>query len=261
MAAKVVAFAFSFVLPLLIVRALTQEAVGHYREAFQVITNAVVILPLGFSMSAYYFLARESGERRAASIFNILIFNFVVGGLACLTLFLFPQIIGNIFQSEELLRLAPKIGVVIWIWMVATLLETGAIANQEARAATAFIIFAQFSKTLFMGAAVFAFATVESFIYAAIIQGVLQTFILLSYLRLRFPRFWHAFDAGFFWEQMRYAIPFGLTGVLWIAQTEIHTYFVGYKFSPSEFAVYAYGCFQVPLIAMLSESVTSVPVA
>ena len=102
MAAKVVAFGFSFVLPLLIVRVLTQEAVGHYREAFQVITNAVIILPLGFSMSAYYFLARETDERRAAAILNILIFNFVVGGLACLTLFLFPQIIGNVFQSEEM---------------------------------------------------------------------------------------------------------------------------------------------------------------
>ncbi|MFN0277866.1 MAG: oligosaccharide flippase family protein [Pyrinomonadaceae bacterium] len=258
LAAKVIAFGFSFMLPLLIVRALTQDAVGHYRLAFQVITNAVIILPLGFSMSAYYFLARETGERRAAAIFNILIFNFVAGGLACLTLFLFPQIIGNIFQSEELLNLAPKIGIVIWIWIFATFLETVAIANQEARAATAFIILSQFSKTLLMGAAVFAFATVESFLYAAMIQGLIQTLILLNYLRIRFPGFWYAFDAGFFRKQMAYAIPFGLSGVLWIAQTDIHNYFVGHKFSPSEFAIYAYGCFELPLIAMLSESITSV---
>src|ERR1051325_10121430 len=81
--AKVVGFAFSFVLPLLIVRYLDQEQVGNYRQAFLIITNAVIILPLGFSMSAYYFLARES-ERRGAAILNILLFNFVVGGLACL---------------------------------------------------------------------------------------------------------------------------------------------------------------------------------
>lgn len=258
LAAKVAGFAFSFALPLLIVRYLTQDAVGHYREAFQVITNAVIILPLGFSMSAYYFLARETGERRAAAIFNILIFNFVVGGLACLALFLFPQILGDVFHNDELLQLAPKIGVVIWIWIFATFLETVAIANQEARVATVFIITASFSKTLLMGAAVFAFATVESFIYAAMVQGVIQTFILLNYLRSRFPGFWRKFDVGFFREQMRYAIPFGLTGVLWMAQSDIHNYFVGYKFSPSDFAIYAYGCFEVPLIAMLSESVTSV---
>ena len=258
LAAKVIGFGFSFVLPLLIVRYLTQDQVGHYREAFQVIMNAVIILPLGFSMSAYYFLARETDGRRGAAILNILFFNFVVGGLACLFLYLFPQAIGNIFRSDELTSLAPKIGIVVWIWIFSTFLETVAIANQEARVATAFIILAQFSKALFMGTAVLAFGTVEAFIYAAMIQGVIQTFILLSYLRSRFPGFWREFDLGFFREQMVYAVPFGLAGILWIAQNDIHNYFVGYKFSSADFAVYAYGCFEIPLIAMLSESVASV---
>ncbi|MEO7658510.1 MAG: oligosaccharide flippase family protein [Pyrinomonadaceae bacterium] len=257
LAAKIIAFAFSFALPLLIVRYLTLTEVGHYREAFQIITNAVIILPLGFSMSAYYFLARET-ERRGAAILNILLFNFVVGGLACLALFLFPQSIGNIFRSDELTRLAPMIGVVIWVWIFSTFLETVAIANSEARAATYFIVLASFSKTVLMGTAVFAFATVESFIYAALIQGVLQTFILINYLRSRFPGFWLKFDKAFFLEQMKYAVPFGLTGILWIAQTDLHNYFVMYKFSTEDFAIYAYGCFQVPLIAMLSESISSV---
>lgn len=257
LAAKIVAFAFSFALPLLIVRYLTQETVGLYRESFQVITNAVIILPLGLSMSAYYFLARETA-RRASAILNILIFNFVAGGLACLVFFAYPQLLGNIFRSDELTRLAPEIGVVVWIWIFAAFLETVAIANQEARSATAFIILASISKTLLMGGAVFAFASVESFIYAAMIQGVIQTAVLLNYLRSRFPGFWHSFDPAFFREQLVYAVPFGLTGILWIAQNDIHNYFVGYKFSSAEFAIYAYGCFQVPLIGMLSESVTSV---
>lgn len=255
--AKIIGFGFSFILPLLIVRYLTQDEVGHYREAFQVITNAVIILPLGFSMSAYYFLARET-ERRGTAVFNILIFNFVIGGLACLTLTLFPQAIGNVFQSDELTALAPKIGIVIWIWIISTFLDTVAIANQEARAATAFIVIGSLSKTLLMGSAILVFATVEAFIYAAMIQGVIQGFILLMYLRSRFPGFWRGFNWAFFREQMRYAIPFGLTGILWIAQNDIHNYFVGYKFSSADFAIYTYGCFEVPLIAMLAESVTSV---
>ncbi len=255
--AKVIGFGLSFMLPLLIVRNLTQTEVGHYREAFQVIANAVIILPVGFSMSAYYFLARDE-HRRPSAILNILLFNFVVGGLACLVLFLFPQLIGNIFKSPELTALAPYIGVVIWIWIFSTFLETVAIANQEAKTATVFIILAQFTKTLLMGGAVIIFSTVESFIYAAMIQGVIQTFVLFVYLRSRFPGFWRTFDPAFFWEQMRYAVPFGVAGILWMAQMDIHNYFAGHRFTSAEFAIYAYGCFEVPLIAMLSESVTSV---
>ncbi len=256
--AKVIGFAISFVLPLLIVRYLSQEEVGHYRESFQVIMNAVVLLPLGISMSAYYFLARESAERQGAALTNILLFNFVVGGLACLVLFIFPQILGNVFHSPELTLLAPKIGVVIWIWVFSTFLETVAIANQEARVATVFIVFTQFSKTFLMGAAVMIFATVESFIWAAMIQGIIQTLILIWYLNSRFPGFWLGFDLSFLREQIVYALPFGIGGVLWMAQNDIHNYFVGYKFTPAEYAIYAYGCFQVPLVAMLAESVTSV---
>ncbi|MBS1794817.1 MAG: oligosaccharide flippase family protein [Acidobacteria bacterium] len=255
--AKVVGFVFSFLLPLLIVRFLTQDKVGVYRQVFQVVVNAVAILPLGVSMSAYYFLSREK-ERRPAAILNILIFNFVVGGLACLTLFVYPQLVGNIFHSEEITRLAPRIGVVVWLWIFSTFLETVAIANHEARMATFFIITAQFTKTLLMVGAVVLFATVEAFVYAAMIQGAVQTLVLLYYLNSRFPRFWTKFDFGFFREQLVYALPFGLAGLLWTLQTDIHNYFVGYRFSASDYAIYAYGCFELPLIAMISESVTSV---
>ena len=257
--AKTTGFAFSFLLPLLVVRFLAQDKVGVYRQVFQVIATAVAILPLGVSMSAYYFLAREPQEaRRGAAILNILIFNVAIGGAAFLTLFFYPQLLGNIFRSEEITALASRIGVVIWLWIFSAFLETVAVANQEARTATAFIILAQFTKTLLMTAAVVFFATVEAFIYAAIIQAALQTLVLLAYLNSRFPRFWTKFDFGFFREQLVYALPFGFAGLLWTLQTDVHNYFVGYRFSAAEFAVYAYGCFQIPLIAMLSESVTSV---
>jgi FkbM family methyltransferase len=255
--AKIVGFIFAFSLPLLVVRILSQDQVGVYRLSFLVIMNAAAILPIGFSMSAYYFLNREK-ELRGAAVFNILLFNFAVGGLAFLTLFLFPQLLGNAFQSAEITRLAPKIGVVIWIWIVSTFLETVAVANQETRLATVFIIFSQFTKTFLMAGAIVYFSSVDALLYAAIIQGVLQLVVLFYYLQTRFPRFWHGFSISFFWRQMVYAVPFGLAGILWILQTDIHNYFVGYRFSEAEFAIYAYGCFQLPLIAMLFESVNSV---
>ncbi|HEX8250356.1 MAG TPA: oligosaccharide flippase family protein [Pyrinomonadaceae bacterium] len=255
--AKIAGFGFAFLLPLLVVRFLTQEKVGVYRQVFLVIANAVSILPLGFSMSAFYFLNRET-EKRSAVVFNILLFNALVGGLACAALFLFPQLLGNLFNNAEITRLAPVIGVVIWLWIFSAFLETIAVANQESRLATAFIILAQLTKTALMALAVIIFSTVESFLYAAMAQAGLQALVLLVYLNNRFPRFWRSFDFKFFREQMFYALPFGLAGLLWTLQMDIHNYFVGHRFSAAEFAVYAYGCFQLPLITMLSESVTSV---
>ncbi len=255
--AKVTGFAISFVLPLLIVRYLTREEFGLYRQAFQFIMNAVAILPIGFSMSAFYFLNRESSNKKA-TVFNILLFNFVVGGLACIVLFIYPELVGNIYQSAEMTALAPKMGVVIWLWIFSAFLEVVAIANQEARLAMIFIILAQFTKTVLMAGAVIIFTTVDSFMYAAIVQAGLQTLILLVYLTRRFPQFWKSFDLRFFREQAYYAIPFGFAGILWTLQTDIHTYFVGYRFSEVQYAIYSVGIFQLPLLSMLVESTGAV---
>lgn len=255
--AKVAGYFCSFILPLLIIRYLSQEKVGTYRQIFQLIGNATVVLSLGVSMSAYYFLSREPA-RRASAVANILLFNFVMGALAFFTLLFFPQLAGNIFNNPEITKLAPLIGLVTWIWLFSNFLDTAAIANGEAKTATVFIICAQLTKTLLMVFAVVIFTTVEAFLYAAIFQSCLQTIVLLWYLNSRFPKFWTKFDFKFFREHLAYALPFGLSGLLWILQTDIHNYFVGYRFGEAAYAIYAYGCFELPLIGMISDSVTSV---
>src|SRR2546429_8408417 len=70
--AKTLAFGFGFVLPLLLVRRLSQTEFGLYKQAFLVVGTASGILPLSFSMSAFYFLPRER-ERRGAGVFHILL--------------------------------------------------------------------------------------------------------------------------------------------------------------------------------------------
>lgn len=255
--ARTVSFGLSFLLPLLVVRFFSMNDVGLFRQSFLIVTNAVAIIPCGMSMSAYYYLARDP-ERRSSSILNILVFNFLVGAAVFAALAMFPQSLGYIFRSDEIVGLAPVIGLVIWIWIFSAFLETVAVANQESKIATALIISSQFTKTLFMVAAAIIFTSVASFLYAAVIQGLLQTLLLLVYLRSRFPGYWKKFDPAFFREQLAYALPLGLAGVLWVIQTDVHNYFVAYRFSPAEFAIYAYGCFQLPLITMISESVNSV---
>lgn len=255
--AKVVGFALNILLPLLVVRYLSQDQVGVYRQSFLVAANAVLILPLGFSMSAYYFLNRDT-EKRPHSILNILLFNFGAGGLAFLVLFFYPQLLGALFQNPQMEALSPLIGLLIWLWIFSSFLETAALANQEAKLAAFFIVLAQLTKLLLMAGSLLAFGTVRAFLYAAIFQAALQTVVLLIYLHRRFPGFWTSFDRGFFWEQIVYAMPYGLSVLLYIGQTDLHNYFVSHSFSAAEFAIYSQGCFQLPLVTMLYESVASV---
>lgn len=257
LAAKVFGFALNFVLPILIVRFLTQDEVGAYRQIFLVIGNALAILPFGMGMSAYYFLSREEEHRRPA-VLNIVAFFTVVGGIAFLAFSLYPGLLDRLFRHGELTDLAALGGLVIWVWLISSFLEIVALANREVKIATAFIVFAQLSKAALMIGSIYFFASAEGFLYAAILQGLVQLAVLLYYLRSRFAGFLRTFDIAFLRRHLGYSIPFGLTAILWVLQTDLHSYFVGYKFTPAEYAIYAYGCFQLPLFGLITDSLTSV---
>jgi O-antigen/teichoic acid export membrane protein len=257
MLAKVIGFIFTLLLPLLVVRVLTKSDVGIYQQVFLVISTVSSILPFGFSMSAYYFFSREK-ENINYYLFNILLFNFITGGIACLLLNLFPQAVGNFFKDEEMTRFAPQIGLVVWFWIFSAFLEVVAIANQESRLATVFIILAQFTKSIFLVVGLVYWETVAAMLNAITIQVILQTIILCVYLNYRFKGFWKSFDSKFFVKHLKYALPFGISGVLWTLQTDLHNYFIANKFSPEQVAIYRVGCFELPLMVLLYEAIASV---
>jgi O-antigen/teichoic acid export membrane protein len=257
MFAKFIGFALSFLLPLMVSRILSKADVGVYQQVFIVIANANSLLAFGMGMSAYYYLSRDP-EKRRFYIFNILIFNFAIGGLAFLFLNFYPQFLDYIFKTDSMAPMSSQIGLVIWFWLFSSFLETVVIANQESKLATVFIILAQLTKMVLMVSAVYYFGNVQSMLNAVTIQVFIQTAVLLLYLNSRFKGFWHSFDKNLLIQQLKYAIPFGLMGVLWILQSESHNYFVGHRFSEEEMAVYRYGCFELPLLSILYESVGAV---
>src|SRR5260370_34889986 len=81
MFAKTVGFSFSVALPLLLVRRLDQVQFGLYKQVFLVVGTAVNLLPLAFTMSAFYYLPPQP-DKRPQPTFTIMAFNIL---LACHT--------------------------------------------------------------------------------------------------------------------------------------------------------------------------------
>ena len=89
---KTIASYLDLLVDLLLVRRLSQQNLGLYKQAFFVVTTAMNLLPLGFAMSAFYFLPRER-SRQPAIVANILAFLAGMGGLAALLLMIWPGFI------------------------------------------------------------------------------------------------------------------------------------------------------------------------
>ncbi len=258
--AKTLAYLFSFALPILLVREMTQTDFGLYKQVFLIAKTLGAVLPLGFAMSAFYFLPHES-RRKGEVAFNILIFHVVVGLIPCVLFTLKPGLLATLFQSPELVRYAPVVGPVILFSMASSFLEFVSIANGETALASIFVAGIYLSKTLLLLGAAVVFQSLEALIYAALIQGVIQTAVLLLYLKSRFPGFWRRFDASLMREQIAYAVPLGLAGLIYVIEMDLHNYVVSYRFGAAAYAIYAIGCLDIPLLGLIKESVGSVMIA
>jgi len=181
-----------------------------------------------------------------------------MGAAACLVLVFWPDLIARIFRDPTIPSYASLVGVVILFWLFSAFLEIIPIANQELRLATVFIVLGQLTRTILLLAAAIVFDSVEALIYAGLIHGIIQSMVLLWYVSSRFPGFWRAFDWSLTVKQIAYALPFGIAGLLYTIQTDLHNYFVSNRFSAATFAIYSIGVAQLPLVGILRDSVSSV---
>jgi O-antigen/teichoic acid export membrane protein len=256
-ATKIAAFAVNVALPLVLVRRLNQHDFGLYKQVFLIVGTIITTLPLNFAMSALYFLGHEP-EKGREFVFNIAAFYALVAGGAALAVYTFPSLVAWMSGSDALRPLVPELSLVVLFWVFSAFLEVLMIANRDFRAAGTFLFVAPIARSLLLIAAVVAFGTLDALLLAAICYGVVQTAWALVYLRRRFPSFWLSFRWPTLRAQASYILPLSAVGLLWTVMTDLHSYWVSIQFGPAAFAVYSIGCFQLPLVAILSESVAGV---
>lgn len=254
--AKTIGFVLSFAAPLLIVRVLSQNDFGLYKQVFQVVSTALPLVSLGFHLNAFYFLPRNP-EQGGKIVFNILLVNLVFGLAAFAVLVAFPAILGRV-MTEKLMPWSSITGALLFVWLFGFFLEMVATANQDVRYSSVFIVTSQLSRAVLMAGAALLFGTLQAVLWAGLLQGVLQSMVLLWYLQHRFPEFWKDPDWDLLGEQARYAVPLGVASIASMLQNDLHMYFVANRYSPAEFAIYAVGCSQLPLTGLIRDSVNSV---
>jgi O-antigen/teichoic acid export membrane protein len=258
MAAKTAAFVLSLAVPLLIVRQLTVREFGIYKQLFLFLDTAMIILSLGFSASAFYFFPREPAKK-AGIVGNILVFHILMGALGGMLVVVFPALPATVLNSHELAAFAPVIGIAIVLLVGSSFVETLVIANGEIRLAALVTPTMQLLRSGVLVAAAILWGSIHALAYAALAYGFMQYGIMVSYVRSRFSRASHHVGWDLMRAQIAYALPLAYANafLMWL-QTSAHNYFVSNRYGAAAYAVYAVGCFQLPIVGIALDSVGSV---
>ena len=256
-ASKFVAAILTIGLPVLLVRLMPQTEYGIFKQAFLFVSTATNIATFGVGMSAFYFMPRHP-ERGGQIALNILVYNFVAGWIPLVALALYPQLLRELFRTDALEPMAMLLGFLILTTLTSSLVQQIPTALQDVRYSTIFIVGTQVGRAMLLAAAALWFRSVKSILIAALLNQVLSILVLFWYLHGKFPRFWTHFDWPFFKEQLAYALPYGAFGLLWVIQKDLDNYFVSATLGPKDYAIYAVGWVDVPLLTLMLESIVSV---
>jgi O-antigen/teichoic acid export membrane protein/transposase-like protein len=255
--ANLLAFALSFLTPLVIVRVFDREEFGTYKQLFQILSTFMTALYLQVPMSAYYFMPREPNKRLQVAM-NIILFYVVTGLLTALMFAAYPTWITYIFHNPALCEHIPLLGVALTLWLIATNVEIFPLALGDVRTASRFIVLAQISKSLVMISAALMFGSLRAVLWGSIVQGAIQCALMLCYIHFRIGSLKVSLKELFDWsllrKQLSNSLPYGGGATAQSLQVDLHNYFVSHYFSAASFAVYANGCFQVPLVSLLQSS-------
>jgi O-antigen/teichoic acid export membrane protein len=243
-----------FALPLILTRLLPQAQFGTYKQIWLVVTTAYFMLQLGLAQSLYYFVPRKDGRERAwltqASLSLL-----TLGGICAVVLHAARFAVARQFANPELADFGLQMALMTWLTIASAPLEISLTAEGRVRTAALIIFFSDAVRVVVSVVPLLLGMGLRGFFWAYVLHGAVR-FALQCWFYFRHGR--PRIDWRLVREQLAYALPFGAALLLDIPQRTFHQWAVGWTVAPAVFAIYAQGCFQLPIINLLYAPISDI---
>jgi len=243
-----------FALPLILTRLLPQAEFGTYKQVWLVVTTAYFMLQLGLAQSLYYFLPRKDGRERAW-LTQASVSLFTLGGVCAAGIYALRFVVAGQFANPELATYGLPMALMTWLMIAASPLEISLTAEGRVRTAAWIIFLSDFVRVAASVVPLLLGWGLHGFFWAYVLHGCVR-FGLQCWFYFRRGR--PQLDWRLMREQLAYALPFGAAVLLDIPQRTFHQWAVGWSVDAAAFAIYAQGCFQVPIINLLYAPISDI---
>ncbi len=254
---RIVGYAITFGIPIVLVRVFDQSTFGVYKQLFLVAGTAIPILSMGLYASVFYFVPRDSGDGH----------RYVVQTLALLCLAsLFGAVIlalggpslADTLGMQSALPYFVLLGVFVCLATPTELVTILPIADRRPVLAAYTVVGSDVIRAAAIIAAGLIGRSIYAVLWAAIATMAIRGLWLLVYIGLRRTPATGAHSEADLRSQLRYSLPFATAVFFEIGLTRFHQYYVAANVPAAEFAIYSVGLLQIPILGLLVQSVVEV---
>lgn len=255
--ANIISLAINFITPFVLVRVLTQADYGVWRMIFVVVSTLHAAIGFNISNSAAFFIPRGELEPKRV-LATIYVFNLVMGIIVLLVLWLLPGPVVWIFKSEGLSGLLPMAGLILLLWNLSRAMNLVPIALGRSAVSASFLAATESAKSVFILVPALLSPSLPVILAGFLVWSFLRALIAVRYFFHRLEVRWRNVDWKTLKRMLAYSTPYGLTSVIALIFLKYHQFLVGHFFDEAQFAIYAVGTLQVPLMMSVLESTSKV---
>jgi len=237
----------STAIPLVLARALDLAEYGSYKQIFLIAQTLYLVLPFGMVQGLYYFVPRT--ERRRPLYGTTFAF-LAVGAVLSVALVAFgADAAAHAFSNPDLVRFKWYIAMYLVGMLGSAPLEISLTAEgQTGRAACVYLVSDTLRAAVMVVPVLLGFGLTGVMVALAGFAGLRMAVSLVWLLRQSHGPL---FERRVLNEQLRYAAPFGASVLLARPTQYLHQYAISALVAPQLFALYAVGCFQLPVVDLL----------
>lgn len=239
-------------IPIVLVRVLDQADFGAYKQVGLIATTALSILALGLSSSLFYFIPRAPARSQAFILQTAAVFAItsVAGGLALA----FNSDLLARFFSPETARYSVWLGIMVGL-SITSLLDVLMVVDRRVRLAAVSSAALDLTHGLLVIGAALLSRDLDVVLAVVCVSLLIRVMVLAGYIRWRGkvtptePGKWPLL------EQFAYALPFYFTTLVAMSRDQLHAFFVATNYDAAQFAIYAIGTIQLPLVGHMTQSI------
>jgi O-antigen/teichoic acid export membrane protein len=251
------AFLFAFLVPVILVRTVSQEDYGIYREALFVFSTLMPILQFGLTQSLFYFYPRREAERPALITQTHLLL-FAIGTVCAALLILARGPVARYFDQPVMADYMFWVGPFTALMVLSSTIEALTIVEQKVRLTFWVVMASEGLRSVLVVVVGVLTRNVGMMLAALTVFAAARTVFVIHYCRRQGLSDLGAVRRPFLMEQLAYAVPFGLAGTVVTILSSVDRFYVSRLFDSAAFAVYSVGCFQLPIVTIVFTSATSV---
>ena len=244
---------------LILVRLLTQEDFGTYKQILLIIGLVVVIAEFSIPKSLLYFVSiADNKDERNGYLSQSFGFLSIIGVISSVCLYLFADVIANTFNNPnigDILKVyAPS---VIFLLISQNYFSYMLISMDKHKSASYSFVFVGLPNAIsIVISVVLGYSLIQVFMISLSVMAIQYTILiyLIKKLDVQLLEYPHR---KLVIKQWKYILPLSFTILSGIVAVQFDKLIISYYFTPAVFAVYAIGAMQVPFVSNLFESVNA----